>query len=340
MLDKLKEFRDTLYERVKSPFIGSFMITWGLIHWKVFLLLFYSESNITIKQRIESVESYLQGKTICSLIITPILITLLILLCYSVLNAVGLLIKLLYDNWASPYIQKFVYNKNIVEKSKYEKLKLQYTTVKKDYDTDKESYINTEKEYRETKVNFESFKNSSFAGQQLGDITQVLDKNHRWENFHTYPDGKTGSEIFTTEFDGFILTDGAKIRVKDIKTTSDRRILTFTKVIDEMMLHNYLIMDGKGDYYGIENNNIVVTYRKIKQSNIVIESAKYGGGDLFFNITKRVAQLVEENADISAMNEIWGDPNPGVLKTLEIKYKVDGVDKSLSIPEGETKKIE
>ncbi len=340
MLDNLKEFRETLVERIKSPFIGSFMIAWSILHWRVFLLLFYNESGIQIKQRILDLEVYIKTESTWSLIIWPILLTLIILIGYGTLNSIGLFIKLLYDNWAAPYIQKFVYNKNIIEKSKYEQLKSQYTILQKEYDEEKETYISTEKEFRDIKISFDSYQTSSFAGQETADTTSIFNKISQWENSFTYPDGKIGRELFNVEYDGFYLNNGTKIGIKNIKSTKDGRFVTFTKVIGENILINNLVMNESGDYCGFENNSILVSYKKIRLLNYSVEQATYGSGSLFFNITRQVSNLINSNKVIVASNEYWGDPTPGTPKKLEIIMKLGNTENKVLLNEGESWKAE
>lgn len=118
------------------------MITCSIIHWRIYILFFYIDKELSIRDRIREIETYLDNQTFYDLMIRPTWITFAALLSYSVLNGLGLVIKLAYDQWISPYIQKVLYNKNIIEKSRYEKLKREYDSQKKDYDLDKETKKN------------------------------------------------------------------------------------------------------------------------------------------------------------------------------------------------------
>ena len=68
--------------------------------------------------------------------------------------------------------------------------------------------------------------------------------------------------------------------------------------------------------------------------NDYIISARWGGGKVWVDVTKNLQEWVAGDDDFWADNESLGsDPTPGWGKTLEIKYKIDGEEKTLKIAE-------
>ena len=68
--------------------------------------------------------------------------------------------------------------------------------------------------------------------------------------------------------------------------------------------------------------------------NDYIISARWGGGKVWVDVTKNLKEWVAGDDDFWADNESLGsDPTPGWGKTLEIKYKIDGEEKTLKIAE-------
>lgn len=66
-------------------------------------------------------------------------------------------------------------------------------------------------------------------------------------------------------------------------------------------------------------------------SAISITEASYGGKD----VTKIVSDLVIDNKlSIPVSNALFGDPTPNVVKYLDVKYNIGGVDKYISLIEG------
>ncbi len=343
MLEKLKEFKETFSERIRSPFIGSLIITWSLIHWKIYALILYAQKDITITERIDGIEKYMSSKCFYGLVVCPILITLVILLVYNVLNAVGLTIKLLYDNWASPFIQEKLYNKNIIEKPKYEKLKREYSTLRNEYEKEKENFINTENQSRNLIERFETFKKGSFEANLTDDITHAFNANIQWENSYTLPNGTTGLEIFTCEKNSFNISNGKKFRIENIRLTPNGKILSFDKIIDNIAHPNYLIRDGELNYYGIEDKNTKIIYRKKQTKRIIIDSAIYKSDENYITVTPIIQRLVDNNIfEFTVSNELMsGDPGRGKPKTIDIQYTIDGASPtSLSGHENSTLKIE
>lgn len=341
MLEKFKEFKDTLSERVRSPFIGSFLITWSIIHWKVYALFLFNEENITITERVDLIENYLYEETIWRLFIGPIFITLILLVAYAFLNAIGLAIKLGYDNWASPVIQSILNNKNIVEKPKYDRIKREYAFLKKNYDDDKDKLFKTEQDYKSLINTHENFQKSAYEGTLLNDISAVMNKNIEWENLHTYPNFQTGYEVFKCDIDGFHLPDGKTIKLENIKIAQNGKILTFDKVIEGKFISNYLIRDEESNYHGIENGNVKITYRKKKQNSIVIDSAKYISENNFIDVTILIQQLVDAgNTEFIINNELMrGEPGLGKPKIFEIRYTNNGIISSNTYHEGAKVKL-
>lgn len=341
MIEKFKEFKDTLSERIRSPFIGSFIITWSIIHWKVYALFLFNQENITITERIELIENYLFEETIWRLFIGPIFITLILLVAYAFLNAIGLVIKLGYDNWASPVIQSILNNKNIIEKPKYDRIKREYAFLKKNYDDDKDKLFKTEQDYKNLITTHENFKKSAFEGTIINDISAVMNKNTEWENLHFYPNSQTGYEIFKCDIEGFHLKDGKTIKLENIKIAQNGKILTFDKVIDGKYISNYLIRDEDSNYHGIENDNIKITYRKKKNNSIIINSAKYKSEENFIDAKSTLQRLVDNNiTKIEISNEtMGGDPGYGKPKILNVVYTIGTIQSNQTIHEGSALEI-
>jgi hypothetical protein len=71
MLDFIKEFFENAKERVKSPLIGTFALTWMIFNWKPILVLLFS--NWEIESRISYLEKTYTNQLI--LVIYPLLVT-------------------------------------------------------------------------------------------------------------------------------------------------------------------------------------------------------------------------------------------------------------------------
>ena len=60
-------------------------------------------------------------------------------------------------------------------------------------------------------------------------------------------------------------------------------------------------------------------------NRLQIVSARYGAGDRWADVTKKVQGLVKRNRlEVKASNTVFGDPARGITKSLEVNYTLNG----------------
>jgi hypothetical protein len=341
MFEKFKEFRSTLAERIKSPFIGSFMISWVLIHWKIPIYLIYNEDSLPISGRVDKIQSYLNDQSLWTLAGYPIIITIVVLLVYNILNAIGLGIKLLYDNWAAPYMQKLFNNDNIIEKSKYDKLKRDYTIVKREYAEEKESYVSSEKELRELQGKHSQLQDNSYVGKRIYSLSDIFDHQYEWERVQILSDGRNVVEYLSPIQHGFML-DNRTIRINNAWASHDLDFVCFDIDLNSEITHCTLTRDNHGNYIGFERGFDLVRYRR-RLLSFNILSAKYKFNNNYIDVKEIVQNIVNNNVTkFKVTNEIMkGDPAHTEIKTLEVTYRTkNGSEKTVSVKEHEEIKFE
>ncbi|MFN0076931.1 MAG: hypothetical protein ACKVY0_10670 [Prosthecobacter sp.] len=74
---------------------------------------------------------------------------------------------------------------------------------------------------------------------------------------------------------------------------------------------------------------------------LVIKKAVYGdlANNAVVNVTQKVADWIEDSLTVEANAENFGDPANGIEKQLKVDYTLDGVDKTVTIEEGQLLKI-
>ncbi|HEX5001000.1 MAG TPA: hypothetical protein VFW78_00755 [Bacteroidia bacterium] len=262
MLDRIKDIANTIYERLNSPFIGSFMITWSIWHWKIFAFLFYNENGLSISERVELIDNYLSNQTLFSMIWLPILTTFLVLILYNVFNAVALGIKLIYTELASPYIQHIVNNKLIVSKERFNKLKSDLAELRDEYDEEKEKYLKTQNEMTRLIGEFEKVRNQSVRFDSFNDLTHIWNQNGTWQMIEKFgTQNETITEIAITH-DGIKLGDRT-LKIKSIRQSADRKILHFQKEIGSKIIDCDLLNLYNNDYLSVEDKKQIVLYKQI-----------------------------------------------------------------------------
>lgn len=340
MLDKFKEFRDTLAERIKSPFVGSFMITWTILHWQIPVLLIYNEDNFSISARIDKLQDYLTNHSTWSLFVWPIILTLLVLISYNFLNAIGLGIKLLYDNWASPYIQKVFKNENIIERSKYDRLKKDFTDIKREYSEYREQYVSSEKQLIDISNEYYTYKENSIPGRAVTLMSEIFDPQSQWEFVQVNNQGRTFVDPMRPLKAGYELNNKKLFHINNALMTENFAL--FDKVIDNENVKTVLVRGSNGNYYGFQGKfGNYVEYRK-RSAEINIDSAKYFWNNNYIDVTRLVQNLVNKNIkEFEVSNEIMGgDPANGEIKKLEIVYQLNRQEKTITQEEHKKIKIE
>ena len=61
--DIQKSIKASLYERVSSPLIGTFIFSWCLINWRILGYLFFNNNTDSKKSKIELIENYINHNT-------------------------------------------------------------------------------------------------------------------------------------------------------------------------------------------------------------------------------------------------------------------------------------
>ena len=77
------------------------------------------------------------------------------------------------------------------------------------------------------------------------------------------------------------------------------------------------------------------------KTRLVIKSAVYGdlANNVVVDVTQKVADWVEDSLRVAATAENFGDPANGIEKQLKVDYTLNGVDKTVTLNEGQLLKI-
>ncbi len=76
-------------------------------------------------------------------------------------------------------------------------------------------------------------------------------------------------------------------------------------------------------------------------THLVIKNAVYGdlANNTVVNVTQKVADWIEDSLRVEATADNFGDPANGIEKQLKVDYTLDGVDKTMTIEEGQLLKF-
>jgi hypothetical protein len=88
--------------------------------------------------------------------------------------------------------------------------------------------------------------------------------------------------------------------------------------------------------YKILKKDTIFIKNSVDHTGLQIQFAEYGYGDKYEDVKNIISkQLKDGRLYITANNEIFGDPNIGIAKNLNIVYSFDGNIHKRQIPEGE-----
>ncbi|TGK01811.1 hypothetical protein EHQ53_15160 [Leptospira langatensis] len=98
MFEEIKNsVQKVLSERAVSPLAGTFIISWCLWNWEIFILFFFSSDDISVLDKIFYIKYF--GSNACNVFVKPIISTIAILLLYPLFSNSTYWLWLRYDVW-------------------------------------------------------------------------------------------------------------------------------------------------------------------------------------------------------------------------------------------------
>lgn len=325
MKEKLEEIFDGLQERMKSPFIVTFIIVWSLHHWKLLFIIFSFDNDLNQGYKKSIIERYIhQHDGWCGMFIYPIFWSFLSVIAYYLISLMYEGINLVYERYGRPFVNMLDKNKLALkeevdkERKKIKELRLDVKSLQQ-----KESELNEEiKSFRGQIITLTS--NIDSANQREAEFQQKLERISDYDNI--LQDLKKANEDIDklkiliqyqprTYFDenGNVI-DG---QLDDAKEEFIRRNITEFNSFNEKyklkdhseLLFPFLRGTWKIKYTGnnkptleqnfiLKNNNTIEEGDKIYQ----IKSSHVGHG--FISITRSTLENGIEREEILRMNKI------------------------------------
>jgi hypothetical protein len=86
MDNHITSLKGVLYERISSPLIGSFIVSWSIWNWKFYILLFIGDEDALTRIKIIEETLIIPDKYNCNLIIIPLLFSLAYIYLYPFIS--------------------------------------------------------------------------------------------------------------------------------------------------------------------------------------------------------------------------------------------------------------
>lgn len=277
MSELLKRFTSPFEERVKSPIVGPFIVSWSLFNWKIiYATIFLSSKDVFPLHKLDYIVSLLNkyNGLICPLSFTAIYI------------------------WLMPFIERFILTYTEEQKHKNLDLKIEiskkhfvdgnkYYDLKRKYDKQREDIIKKEDEILKITSDYNDLKsnnanlNSTIERNKINQdlfnekYTKLVNRDNpktlltgRWQSW------VNGNLVDDIEFDGnrysIVEKNGNRKHAFDllgIDIDFEIRRVRFvkSKSIDSTInLYNDLEIIDNDTLQGIENQNTQIRYERRK----------------------------------------------------------------------------
>lgn len=129
------------------------------------------------------------------------------------------------------------------------------------------------------------------------------------------------------QFANFVGDWGEPGHFDEVKSSQSNRA-DFTRRLDDDVYSMSVLWDGDAKFHRPETG---------LTSSLEIVSAKYGAADHWLDVTDKARNAVREGKlSLRAGNELGPDPIHGTVKKLKIVYRLNGMEQSAEVGEGET----
>ena len=176
--DKVEDLNEGLKERLKSPFILTFVTVWIIRHWELVYLTFNFGVDYTAIQKLKMIIIALKGEGYRELFWIPLFISLASFAIYLIVSLIYELIHSLYSKWGRTFIYYISDRSKLVKREDYDKLQKEFDELDTAYADLEESYENLKEDNLDklNKLNLseENAKNIEVANKEFEKKITIL----------------------------------------------------------------------------------------------------------------------------------------------------------------------
>ncbi len=295
-MDQIKSLSVLIRERLTSPFIFSFLISWLLINWEIpIAILFMNKTELVEGNYISFISNHIldRSKAINQPLVYALGYTILYPFLKVLINAISDISSVLYNK-----ISLFITGKDSIPGKNY-------LEIIKKHENSERAFIefenNERKDLNDRILDYETEKQAllveiSNANSQLielnrksNDFNISIDMSllqGSWMNEHIYPDGKVGKEEVYIDGNLYYQVNNNQrnlvARINHYSYNSMNRTIFFVKILEQEYINllrkknirvnrcliNELQFSSVNELKGNEDHDMQITYKKI--SNIEI----------------------------------------------------------------------
>ncbi|WP_159018717.1 hypothetical protein [Algibacter sp. L3A6] len=174
--DLLISFKENFNEKVKNPFLGSYVLVWIVRNWVLIYSLFNFKDDLTLAKRIEYIKTYFSNNEFLPNLFSNILWTFgLLLITYILLNLSRFIVNF-SEKRIKPLVYKITDSNSIVLKTEYNRLQSLNEELQKRLELERE--LRSKVESRHKKLEEAVTENSLFSKESdennISDVTSIL----------------------------------------------------------------------------------------------------------------------------------------------------------------------
>lgn len=112
----INSFTDNINQKLKNPFLGTFIIVWVIRNWEFIYSLFYFDSKLSLDGRVTKIKAFFTEYGILEVLTTIGLTFLILIITYILLNLSRLIVNF-FDKTITPKVYEISDKSNVVVKT-------------------------------------------------------------------------------------------------------------------------------------------------------------------------------------------------------------------------------
>jgi len=150
LFDSLKDFKETITERIRNPFTGTLILTWLIHNWDLVFMVFDFDKDSSLYEKSFLINQYIDKAGISGLLWIPIGLAFLAIILYLTLSNLSYIIFTWFSIWVRPRIYEFLnQNTKLVTKEAHDGLRRSFTDLQTENEVNKESLSKQYSQMRE-----------------------------------------------------------------------------------------------------------------------------------------------------------------------------------------------
>lgn len=132
-------FKDNFKEKVRNPFLGTYLIVWLIRNWELLFTLFNFDHDQKLNDKVNFIKNYYKHHNFLNNLWTNVYWAFgLLIITYLLINLSRFIVNL-YEKRLTPWIYKITDSKSIVIRTEYDRIRTERDELQERLDSERES---------------------------------------------------------------------------------------------------------------------------------------------------------------------------------------------------------